>query len=232
MRRFVLLLAALALAPGLHAQRIRDVNITVDLAADGSARITQVWDVDAVSGTEWYMPVENLGQMTVKDLTVSENGQTFADEGRRWNVDRSISQKAGRSGIVEKRNGVELCWGIGSYGRHVWTASFTVTGLVQSLNDADAFNFMFVNPGLMAPPEHAKVTIRNATGGEKWTYDNTRVWGFGFDGEINVKDGDIIVESSEPFGPLSKLIAMDSTPRTGFIKPSNESSPTKTYRSR
>ena len=208
MRKVVLLLAALAIAPGLHAQRIRDVDIKVDLAADGSARVTQVWDVDAVSGTEWYMPVENLGQMTVKDLTVSENCQTFTDEGRRWNVDRSISQKAGRSGIVEKRNGVELCWGIGSYGRHVWTASFTVTGLVQSLNDADAFNFMFVNPGLMAPPEHAKVTIRNATGGEGWTYDNTRVWGFGFDGEISVKDGDIVVESSEPFGPLSKLIAL------------------------
>ena len=208
MRRLFSLLAALAFPLVLPAQQIRDVDVTVDLFSDGSARITQVWDATVVQGTEWYIPIENLGRMTVTDLTVSENGQEYISEGRHWNVDRSLSQKAGRCGIVEKRDGVELCWGQGSYGDHVWTASFTVTGLVQSLQDADAFNFMFVNPELVAPPQHARVTIRNATGGPQWTYDNTRVWGFGFIGDINVKDGQVIAESSEPFGPLSQLIAM------------------------
>ena len=208
MRRTILLLTALTLASGLHAQRIRDIDITVDLTADGSARITQVWDVHVVQGTEWYVPIENLGPMTIKDLTVSENGQNFVSEGDAWNVHRTLVQKTGRCGIVRKDNGVELCWGQGSYGDHVWTASFTATGLVQRLTDADAFNFMFVNPGLAAPPEHAKVTIRNATGGPAWTYDNTRVWGFGFIGDIEVRNGQVIAESSEPFGPLSKVIAM------------------------
>ena len=208
MRRIFFLLAALAFPLALPAQQIRDVDITVDLRADGSARITQVWDATVVRGTEWYIPIENLGPMTVTDLTVSENGREYISEGRRWNVDRSLEEKAGRCGIVEKRDGVELCWGQGSYGDHVWTASFTVDGLVQSLQDADAFNFMFVNPGLVAPPQHAKVTIRNATGGKEWTYDNTRVWGFGFTGDINVRGGEVIAESSEPFGPISQLIAM------------------------
>ena len=208
MRRLIFLLAALALPLALPAQQIRDVDITVDLHADGSARITQVWDVTVVRGTEWYIPIENLGRIEVSDLSVRENGQEFISEGRRWNTDRSLEQKAGRCGIVETRDGVELCWGQGTYGDHVWTASFTVTGLVQSLQDADAFNFMFVNPGLAAPPQHARVTLRNATGGPAWTYDNTRVWGFGFTGDINVKDGQVIAESSEPFGPLSQLIAM------------------------
>ena len=208
MRRILSLLAALVLPLALPAQQIRDVDITVDLRADGSARITQVWDATVVRGTEWYIPIENLGPMTVTDLTVSENGREYVSEGRRWNVDRSLEEKAGRCGIVEKRDGVELCWGQGSYGDHVWTASFTVNGLVQSLQDADAFNFMFVNPGLVAPPQHARVTIRNATGGKEWTYDNARVWGFGFTGDINVRNGEIIAESSEPFGPISQLIAM------------------------
>ena len=208
MRRIFFLLAVLAFPLALPAQQIRDVDITVDLRADGSARITQVWDATVVRGTEWYIPIENLGPMTVTDLTVSENGREYISDGRRWNVDRSLEEKAGRCGIVEKRDGVELCWGQGSYGDHVWTASFTVNGLVQSLQDADAFNFMFVNPGLVAPPQHARVTIRNATGGEEWTYDNTRVWGFGFTGDINVRGGEVIAESSEPFGPISQLIAM------------------------
>ena len=54
-----------------------------------------------------------------------------------------------------------------------------------------------------------KVTIVNATGGPKWTYDNTRVWGFGSYGDINVTDdGSIVYESSEPFSYESKFIAL------------------------
>ena len=139
---------------------------------------------------------------------VSENGQAFIPEGNRWDTDRSLSEKAGRCGIVEKRDGVELCWGQGSYGPHQWTAQFTVTGLVQSFSDADGFNFQFVNPGLAAPPQHVKLTIVNATGGPEWTYDNTLVWGFGSYGDINVRDGQIVYESLEPFSYKSSVIAL------------------------
>ena len=209
MRRFLLCaLAALAGSWVVHAQSIYDLDIRVDLAQDGSARITQVWDVNVVKGTEWYIPIDNLGEMYVTDLSVSENGLPFISEGNRWNVDRSLEQKAGRCGIVEKRNSVELCWGQGSYGPHVWTAEFTVHGLVQSFTDADGFNFMFVNPGLAAPPQHVKVTIVNATGGPAWTYDNTLVWGFGSYGDINVVDGTIVYESLEPFSYNSSVIAL------------------------
>ena len=210
MKRLILsVLAVLAGTLSVYAQSIRDLDIRVEVAQDGSARITQVWDVTVVSGTEWYIPVENLGKMTIKDLSVSENGQPFVSEGRRWDVDRSLEEKAGRCGILEKRNGVELCWGPGSYGPHVWTASFTATGLVQSFEEADGFLFQFVNPGLVAPPQHVKVTIVNATGGPQWTYDNTRVWGYGSYGDIDVlDDGTIVYESSEPFSSESSVIAL------------------------
>ena len=210
MRKLLLsVLAVLAGTLAVSAQSIRDIDVRVEVAEDGSARVTQVWDVSVVSGTEWYVPVENLGKMTVTDLSVSENGQPFVSEGRSWDVDRSISEKAGRCGIVEKRNGVELCWGQGSYGPHVWTASFTVHGLVQSFSDADGFNFQFVNPGLVSPPQHVKVTVVNAAGGPQWTYDNTRVWGFGSYGDLEVTDeGTIVYESSEPFSDKSSVIIL------------------------
>ena len=212
MMKFPRILATLILSvlpfAFVGAQEIRDVSITAVLSDDGSARITQVWDVTVTSGTEWYIPIENLGKMTVSDLTVSENGQRFISEGDSWNVDRSIEQKAGRCGIVRKRNGVELCWGQGSYGSHVWTASFTVSGLVQSLNDADAFNFMFLNPGLVAPPQHAIVTIVNNTGSRSWTSSNTKVWGFGTQGEINVVDGKVVMETLGPMSYSESMIAM------------------------
>ena len=209
MRKFFLgVLAVFAGTLAVYAQSIRDVDIRAVLSEDGSARITQVWDVSVVSGTEWYIPVSNLGKMKITDFSVSENGQVFINEGRRWDVDRSLGEKAGRCGIIDKHDGVELCWGQGSYGPHVWTAEFTAYGLVQSFTDADGFNFQFVNPGLVAPPQHVKVTIVNATGGPEWTYDNTRVWGFGSYGDIDVKDGQIVYESSESFSSRSSVIAL------------------------
>ena len=209
MKRLLLtVLAALAGTFAVHAQSIRDLDIRAVLRPDGSARVTQVWDVSVVRGTEWYIPIDNLGKMSVTDLSVSENGQPFVSEGNRWDVDRSLEEKTGRCGIVEKRNGVELCWGQGSYGPHVWTAEFTVHGLVQAFSDADGFNFMFVNPSLVAPPQHVKITLVNGTGGPEWTYDNTRVWGFGSYGDINVEDGAIVYESLEPYSDGSSAIIL------------------------
>ena len=206
-----LLLTVLAVFAGtlvVSAQSLRDMDIRAVLFTDGSARITQVWDATVVDGTEMYIPISNLGKMTVTDFSVSENGLSYTDEGRHWNVDRSLSQKAERCGIIDKHNGVELCWGKTSYGRHVWTVEYTVTGLVQSLTDADGFNFMFVNPGFTPPADHVKLTIVNATGGPRWTNDNTRVWGFGSNGIIDVMDGQIVYMSSEAFSYESSVIAL------------------------
>ena len=209
MKRILLIvLAFLAGTLAVYAQSLRDMDIRVVLQKDGSARITQVWDATVVDGTEMYIPISNLGEMTVEDLAVSENGQAYVYEGRRWDTDRTLEEKAGRCGIIDQRNGVELCWGKTSYGSHVWTVEYTVTGLVQSFTDADGFNFMFVNPGFDAPAEHVKVSIINATGSPLWTYDNTRVWGFGSYGDINVTDGRIVYESLEPFSRSSSVIVL------------------------
>ena len=208
MKRLVLLTLAVLLGWSASAQRIRDIDIRVELARDGSAWITQHWDVQVTGGTEWYLPIDHLGPMTVGSLSVSENGQAFESLGDGWDSGRSRDWKAGKCGIIRKSNGVELCWGQGEYGDHRWTARFHVTGLVQALDDADAFNFMFVNPGLVAPPEQARVTIVPAFDGPEWTYDNTRVWAFGFYGDIHVTDGKVIAASSEAFSYNSSLIAL------------------------
>lgn len=200
-----LLLAALPLHI-LSAQEIRNVSTEVVLNADGSADVTQEWDATVVSGTEWYLPVSNLGKMKLSDFHVYENGVEYANEGRRWDVDRSLEKKAGRCGIVEKSgNDVELCWGQGSYGDHVWTCCYHLDGLVQSLEDYDAFLHQFVNPGLVAVPQRARLVISNNTGSQQWTSENTRVWGFGFEGDIDVLAGSVVAELS---GRMESMIVM------------------------
>ena len=202
------------------AQSIHSVKVKAELQSDGTAFITQDWDATVVFGTEWYIPIGNLKNMYVDNLTVEENGVPYISEGDDWDVDRSLSEKKGRCGIVRKSgNDVELCWGQGSYDRHLWRARFRVSGLVQRLNDYDAFNFMFINPKLVAGPEEATVVIENHTGSTEWTSENTKVWSFGFHGEIHVIDGKIVATTSEPMSRNSKIIIMVRFDR-GMFNPS------------
>lgn len=208
MKRFVPALCAMLLSLSLGAQQIKDIDISVVIGKDGSAAVTQKWDIEVTRGTEWYLPIGNLGPMTVGGLEVYENGTAFESVGDRWDVDWSRSRKTGKCGIVRKDSGAELCWGLGEYGRHNWTVKYRLTGLVQAYDDADAFNFMFVNPGMEPSPEHVKLTVTPGFECPEWTYDNTRVWGFGFYGDINVKDGAVVAESSESLGYTGKVIAL------------------------
>ena len=209
MRRLLAIIAAASLTLTVAArQRVKDVDTRVVLERDGSAAVTQIWDVDVTEGTEWYIPVRNLGPMTVSDLQVSENGQAFQSVGRGWNVDWSKDRKAQKCGMVPKSDGAELCWGIGPYGEHKWTVTYRLTGLVMAYDDADALIFTWIPPGMGGSPEHARVTIVPGFDCPKWVKDSPGVWSFGFYGEINVVDGAVVAESSESFGYSSKLITL------------------------
>ena len=212
MKRLLSLFLAAVLCYSAAAESIRtirDVDTRVELYPDGSAWVTQVWDAEAGrDGTEFYIPVGNLGPMTISDLQVSENGVAYESLGEKWDVDKSRSYKTGKCGIVVKGNGVELCWGLGEKGNHRWTVRYFLTGLVQAYDDADGFNYMFVNRGMNPAPDHARVTIVPAFDGPQWTYDNTRVWAFGFYGDINVKEGSVVAETSESMDSACALITL------------------------
>lgn len=199
MRRFLLPVAMLiAASVQVMAQSVENLSIRAVLHRDGSASVTQKWAAEVVRGTEFYIPISNLKDMSVSNLRVNEGGREFVSEGTGWDVDRSITQKAGRCGIVDKGSeGVEICWGVGEYGKHVWNVSFDITGLVQALQDYDAFNFQFVNPGLYAPPQQVRIVIENDFGAI-WTDEDTREWGFGCDGTVDLIDGKIQMESNVP----------------------------------
>jgi len=114
----LLLLSVSAAADSIRV--IRDVDIRVELYPDGSAWITQTWDAEAGGdGTEFYIPVGNLGPMTIGQLQVSEHGTPYESLGDDWDTDRSRKWKTGKCGIVRKRDGVELCWGLGEKGNHL-----------------------------------------------------------------------------------------------------------------
>ena len=202
------------------AQEIRSVKTLCEILPDGSADITQIWDATVVSGTEWYIPIGNLKKMSVSGLRVFEGDEEYISEGTSWNTKRTLEEKAGRCGIVDKgSDGVELCWGQGSYGTHQWLITYHVEGLVQSLKDYDAFNYMFVNQGLVAAPQYALLNIINKTGGPEWTEDNVKFWGFGFEGESWLEDNTIVLETDGQMQYKGSMIALVRFDK-GLLSPS------------
>ncbi len=210
MRKFAIFAAVLLLAQGAalaYEPAIRDIDISLTLHRDGSASVREVWDVCAASGTEWYLVRGNLGDIDILGLAVSdESGTSFVNEGK-WDVNRSISEKAGKCGIVHKSKGeMELCWGVGSLGNHKYNVSYTMTNAVKSLDDYDMLHLQLVSPELSSTPQHVRVRISAEV--TQIDTSNTRIWGFGFAGNASFEDGAAVYESTERFSSKSSVIVL------------------------
>lgn len=202
-KRFLALFVLLAVLFSLSAVKvfakeegIPSIKQEVVLHSDGSAVITEVWDVRGVSGgTEYYKALNNMEGMGVHSLTVwDESGAQYKtlDE---WNTKRSREEKSRTCGILKTSDGYELCWGIGSYGNHQYTIRYTIDGLVKDYGDYAGFYHQFLSE-LSSAPESADIRIRMADTG--LTQNNARIWAYGFTGEVEIgTDGSLHVFSSE-----------------------------------
>ncbi len=187
-------------------QRVRKLDVIVDLEKDGSALIYERWDISTGNDiTEWYLVRENLGDITVDNFCVVADGEEFQDDGE-WNTKRSLEEKAGKYGIVHKNDGVELCWGIAPRGDHVYEVLYRMNGAVKSLRDYDLFHMQLVSPGMSSAPENVRVII----GSDYLQMDTThvRAWGFGYEGTCLFDDGLVVMESDGPFDSEESVIAL------------------------
>lgn len=193
----------LATQPATHS-----IDVTVRLQPDGSAFVTESWTITIASGTEWYTVMDNLGEgRQLQLLGVTENGVEYINEGE-WDVDRSISEKANRCGLIKKRNNsYEICWGVGIYGDHTFEMNYYLTNLLQGYTDYDGFNFMFVSRGISPSPQNVKVTVL-APDTLKFTPENTKIAGFGYKGKCNFFEGTVVAHSDQPFSEESGLIIL------------------------
>ncbi|MCR4854062.1 MAG: DUF2207 domain-containing protein [Prevotella sp.] len=220
-RPTLVLLALLLVSTLTHANAVlHDLNIQVVLSKNGDARITEVRKMSIDSeGTECYIVIGNLNGSEIRDLEVTdETGAKYKNVGS-WDVSKSRDAKRIRCGIVEKSKGCEICWGLGDSGERTYTVSYTVTNLLRAYPDADGFNYMFVANKLSPSPKHVRLTIEPewtengikkaaASDTTRLSPENTGVWAFRFRGDINVVEGVIVAESSEPFISESAMIVM------------------------
>ena len=82
-RLFASLIAALAFASAVFAVdwSVHDINVNVRLYRDGSAIVSEVWNLTAQEGTEVYVTRTNLGDIEITDLSVSRHDRYRRDRG-------------------------------------------------------------------------------------------------------------------------------------------------------
>lgn len=182
------LLTVLPPSAKAESSRINSMDITCQIDANGDAVITEVIDIDAYQGTEYYQVVNVRGNQQVRDLVVSENGITFENVGE-WDV--NAAEKRGRSGIVTTASGYELCFGIGEYGNHVFEMRYTVENFVSRWSDSYGVNYMFFSD-IPLMIESAAVTLE---GPDVYSDENASIWAFGYDGAVVFEDGRVVMET-------------------------------------
>jgi uncharacterized membrane protein YgcG len=170
------------------------LDLHVELHEDGSGTITETRKMNLDEGTEMYIILNNLEGAVVSNYSVTDFGEPFTFQDG-WDLDWSREEKAGKYGIIETDEGYELTWGIGEYGPHEYVVTYTLSDLVRQLDDGQSMNWRFFSGQGNINPEEVSITV---TGPVPFNQDNTRIWGFGFDGEIYLEEGNLVGWSNEP----------------------------------
>lgn len=170
------------------ANNVSEIDISVTVRNDGSAYIVQEWRGSFSEGTENYIPI-NTEEIELSSFGVSDETGAY-EFVENWDIDASFEEKIRKCGVVETADGVELCFGISEYGERRYAIEYIVEGFIKSYADRDGTNFMFINPGMSTFPTDAHIIIE-LENGNPLSDVNAGVWGFGFDGNVEFRNGKI-----------------------------------------
>ncbi len=189
---FFSLLLLFSMVGFAKANTIYSIDITAVLDEYGNAKITEVWDMSVDKGTEVYKPMGSLGNSEISNFHVSENGERYNYQ-TSWNTSGTLDTKRNKNGINYTSSGIELCWGMGSYGRHTYTLTYDVSDIIYNVDDAQVLYWKFVNDSMDPAPKTFTVTVK----GPNYYEDTLDVWGYGYKGYAYVDNGVISMSSVE-----------------------------------
>lgn len=187
-KRFLFLLLCLFLFPlSVSADHMYHVDMDIHLEKDGSAIITEVWDVKADSGTEWYKALYNLGDSEISNYGVYIDNElmTFRTN---WDVNASLQEKRGYYGINYTSDGIELCFGKNDMKRHKFTIKYKLSNYIFNTSDSQVLYWTLM--------PNVTVDSFNVDIDSYYDFPDTLdVWGYGYKGYAYVSDGKISMSS-------------------------------------
>ena len=188
---FIFCLYIFSISKNVKANSISKIAMDIYVDNNGNATINETWTCTTNSGTEVYHPYYNLGKSEIENLTVKENGRTYQTLSS-WDTSGTLSEKAYTCGIHKITNGVELCWGISSYGSHVYEVTYTISNFIAELQDSQMLYWTFIPYDFSDSIGSAYIKVHT----DFDISDSVDVWGYGnYGGTAYVYDGYIEMQS-------------------------------------
>ena len=186
--KYILLIIMLFMTKNVYADTIYRVDMDIYLDESGNAKVKEVWDVKASTGSEWYKTMYNIGNEEVTNYKVSMDGTEL--KYKSWDVDESISEKAGYYGINHVSEGIELCFGKKDYKRHTFTLTYDLSNVIFNTEDNQVL-YQTLLPKAKLNDFYVKVHSFYEFP------DNLDVWGYGYNGYAYVYNGYIEMSNKE-----------------------------------
>ncbi len=196
-----------------HANTISKIDMNIHVDNNGTASITETWDATVTEGTEGWHPYYNLGRSEISDLKVTMDGTEYTTVSY-WNVSNSFSEKNHKAGIYDAGNGeIDLCFGISSYGHHIYTLRYKISNFVSSTTDADIIYWNLFPYDFSAEPQNVTITVYS-----DFAYkDDWDVWGYGkYGAPCYIYDGKIEMTSDGPINKSEYLTLLAKFPKGTF----------------
>lgn len=166
----------------INMDKIYNIKMQIYLDENGNANVTEIWDVKAYSGSEWYKQLYNMGNEKISDFKVYMDDIPL--KYKEWNVNENLTQKRGYYGINNVAEGIELCFGKGDMNRHIFKLTYTLSNFIFNVSDAQVL-YQTLLPNV-------SLDKFSATVDSFYEFPNTLdVWGYGYQGFAYVKNGKI-----------------------------------------
>lgn len=197
------------------SNEIDEIFVDVEILDDGTGIITQTWKTNINEGTELFIPMENLNHMDITYFIVSDKDGHYSFK-KDWDSSDSFEEKMNQNGFLITSQGYELVFGVSKYGENTYTIQYDLINMVQSFSDRDGFNVRFINDSMTPAPK--RIGFRIHKNGVDLSSENAKIWSFGYGGNIKFQNGEIVGQSTSPFGYnnyLNVMIALNK----GVIEP-------------
>lgn len=196
----------------VEANTIQKISMDIYINENGDAQVTETWNCRTTQGTEIYHPYYNLGESIIKDLSVTD-GNTKYTTLSSWNTSGTLSSKANKCGINKISNGVELCWGISSYGTHTYKVKYTITNFVSELTDSQMVYWTLIPYDFSTSIGQVYIKIHTNFN----ISSTTDVWGYGnYGGTAYVYNGYIEMQSDGSLATNEYMTILVKFPRGTF----------------
>lgn len=188
---FTISIIFLGINKTVQANSINKISMDIYIDDKGDAQVTEIWTCNTNQGTEVYHPYYNLGKSEITNLSVEEAERKYTTLNS-WDTSGSFASKANKCGINKISNGVEICWGISSYGSHTYKIKYNISKFVSELTDAQMIYWTLIPYDFSNSIGDVKIKIYS----DKYIQDTIDVWGYGnYGGLAYVNNGAIYMDS-------------------------------------